>query len=79
MAALIEYVCTARHDRMGEPSVTLEQGLWAHCSHGASADHRWTKIDPTTVEALRSLAGDSRARLVTDATTATTSTTRHRT
>lgn len=29
MAALIEYVCTAQHDRREEASVTLEQGSWA--------------------------------------------------
>ena len=54
MAAMIEYVCTAQHGRHEDPSVTLEQGSWAYCSWGASAGHRWTRIDPTTVEALRS-------------------------
>jgi hypothetical protein len=61
MAALIEYVCTARHDRREEPSVTLEQGSWAYCSWGAISEHQWTRIDPTAVEALR--AANSRARL----------------
>jgi hypothetical protein len=64
MAAMIEYVCTAQHGRHEDPSVTLEQGSWAYCSWGASADHRWTRIDPTTVEALRSPAGNGRPRLV---------------
>ena len=64
MAAMIEYVCTAQHDRREEPSVTLEQGAWAYCSLGAGAGHKWTRIDPTAIEALRSPAGNSRARLV---------------
>jgi hypothetical protein len=64
MAAMIEYVCTAQHDRHEDPSVTLERGSWAYCSWGASAGHRWTRIDPTSVEALRSPAGKGRPRLV---------------
>jgi hypothetical protein len=68
MAALIEFVCTAQHDRRGEPSVTLEQGSWAYCSSGAGDGHTWTRIDPTAVEELRSPAGNARARLVPDET-----------
>ena len=71
MAAMIEYVCTAQHQRRDEPSVTLEQGAWAYCSWGASADHRWTKIDPTAVEALRQVAGNNRARSATGDTNGT--------
>jgi hypothetical protein len=63
MAALIQYICTAQHDRQEEPSVTLEQGSWAYCTWGAGRDHRWTRIDPTAIEALRS-AGNGRPRLV---------------
>ena len=63
MAAMIEYVCAAQHDRREEPSVTLEQGSWAYCSWGARSGHRWTRIDPTAIEALRSPAGNSHARL----------------
>ena len=66
MAALIEYVCTAQHDRREEPSVTLEQGSWAYCLWGAPVGHEWTRIDPTAVEALRTPAGKSRPRLVPD-------------
>jgi hypothetical protein len=66
MAALIEYVCTTQHDRREEASVTLAQGSWAYCSWGASSDHQWTRIDPTAIEALRSPAGISRTRLVSD-------------
>ena len=63
MAAMIEYVCTAHHERREEASVTLEQGSWAYCSWGASVGHQWTRIDPTAVEALRSPAGNNRTRL----------------
>jgi hypothetical protein len=66
MAAMIEYVCTAQHDRRIEASLTLEQGSWAYCSWGASAGHQWTRIDPTAIEKLRSPAGNGRARLVPD-------------
>jgi hypothetical protein len=64
MAAMIEYVCTAQHDRREEASVTLEQGSWAYCSWGADSGHEWRRIDPITVEALRSPAGRGRARLI---------------
>ena len=64
MAALIEFVCIASHERHGDPAITLEQRLWAYCSAGASDAHQWTRIDPTSVETLRSLAGNSRTRLV---------------
>ncbi|MDP9282399.1 MAG: hypothetical protein M3P38_09920 [Chloroflexota bacterium] len=66
MAALIEYVCTAQHDRREEPSVTLEQGSWAYCALGAISEHRWTRIDPTAVEALRSSARNGNTRSVKD-------------
>ncbi len=66
MAALIEYVCTARHDRRDEALVTLEQGSWAYCSRGAHDGHAWTRIDPTAIEGLKTLAANSRARLVPD-------------
>jgi hypothetical protein len=75
MAAMIEYVCTAQHDRREDPSVTLEQGSWAYCSWGAGDGHHWTRVDPTTVEALRSPAGSGRPRLV-PAESADSSTTR---
>jgi hypothetical protein len=64
MAAMIEFVCTAQHDRREEPSVTLEQKAWAYCSWGAITGHEWSRIDPTAIEALRSPAGRSRPRLV---------------
>lgn len=68
MAALIEFVCTAQHDRRGEPSVTREQDSWAYCSSGAGEGHTWTRINPTAVEELRSPAGNAHARLVPDET-----------
>ena len=66
MAALIEYMCTAQHDRREEPSVTWEQGSWAYCSWGAGTGHQWTHIDPTAIEALRPPGGKGRTRLVPD-------------
>ena len=66
MAAMIEYVCTAKHDRRDEASITLEQGSWAYCSWGAKTGHQWTRIDPTAIEALRSPAGNTRAHLSTE-------------
>jgi hypothetical protein len=64
MAAMIEYVCTAQHERRDEASVTLEQGSWAYCSSGANTGHQWTRIDPTAVETLRAPAGNGRTKLV---------------
>lgn len=68
MAALIEYVCTAQHDRREAASVTLEQGAWAYCSWGAGEGHQWVGIDPTAIEALRSPAGNARTRMVPNET-----------
>ena len=66
MAALIEFLCIASHDTRGEPSVTLEQRSWAYCSAGASADHQWTRIDPTAVETLRSRPTNGSVHLTTE-------------
>ena len=68
MAALIEYVCTAQHDHREAASVTREQDSWAYCSSGAKDGHQWTRIDPTSVELLRSPAGNARTHLVSDET-----------
>ncbi len=64
MAALVEFVCTASHDRRGDPSVTLEEKAWAYCAAGGSEGHVWSRIDPTPIETLRSRAGNRRAQLV---------------
>jgi hypothetical protein len=66
MAALIEFVCTAAHERRSEPSITIEQKTWAYCPAGATDQHQWTRIDPTSVETLRSPAGNGHTRLVAD-------------
>ena len=76
MAALIEFVCIATHERRNDPSITLEQRSWAYCSWGAAADHQWTRIDPTSIEALRSPAGNGRTRLVQSEDAETTATRR---
>lgn len=66
MAALIEFVCTAAHGDRGDPSITLEQRAWAYCAFGASADHVWTRIDPTAVETVRSRPGSGQPHFVHD-------------
>jgi len=66
MAAMIEFVCTAGHERRGDPSITVEQKAWAYCPAGATEQHQWTRIDPTAVETLRSSAGNGHPRLVPD-------------
>ena len=66
MAALIEFVCTAAHERRSDPSITVEQRAWAYCPWGAGDQHTWTRIDPTAIETLRSPAGNGNTRLVPD-------------
>jgi hypothetical protein len=63
MAALIEYLCNATHERRSEPSITLEQRAWAYCAAGAHDSHEWTRIDPTAIETLRSRPGNGRPHL----------------
>jgi hypothetical protein len=69
MAALIEFVCTAAHERRSDPSITIEQKTWAYCPAGAADQHQWTRIDPTAVETLRSPAGSGHMHLVPDEST----------
>lgn len=64
MAAMIEFVCIAAHERRSDPSITLEQRAWAYCAAGAVDEHQWTRIDPTAIETLRSPA--SRIHLMPD-------------
>jgi hypothetical protein len=66
MAALIEYVCIATHERRGDPSITLEQRAWAYCAAGGSEGHEWTRIDPTAVETLRSRPGNGHGHVVAE-------------
>ena len=66
MAALIEFVCTAAHERRSDPSITVEQRAWAYCPSGGGSNHEWTRIDPTAIETLRLHAGTGRAHLVSD-------------
>jgi hypothetical protein len=63
MAALIEFVCTAAHERRSDPSITVEQKAWAYCPAGATDQHQWTRIDPTAIETLRSPAGNGHPHL----------------
>lgn len=66
MAALIEFVCIAKHEGRGDPSITVEQRSWAYCLAGAHDGHHWTRIDPTAVETLRSRPGHGRPYFVSD-------------
>ena len=66
MAALIEFVCTAAHERRSDPAITVEQRAWAYCPAGAGDQHTWTRIDPTAVETLSSPAGNGHMHLVPD-------------
>ena len=66
MAALIEFVCIGKHESRGDPSVTVEQSVWAYCASGAPSGHQWTKIEPTAVETVRSRPGYGRPYFVSD-------------
>jgi hypothetical protein len=66
MAALIEFVCTAAHERRSDPSITVEQKAWAYCPGGGTDQHQWTRIDPTAIETLRSPAANGHPQLVAD-------------
>ena len=60
MAALIEFLCVAKHESRLSPTITLEQRAWAYCATGGGDDHHWTRIEPTAVEILRSRPGNGR-------------------
>lgn len=66
MAALIEFICVAKHEGRGDPAITLEQKSWAYCGTGAGEAHEWLRIDATALETLRSRAGNGRPYLVAD-------------
>ena len=66
MAAMIEFVCIATHERHSDPSITVEQRAWAYCAAGGNDGHQWTRIDPTRVETLRSHNGNGHAHLIPD-------------
>lgn len=66
MAALIEYVCIAKHEGRGDPAITVEQRSWAYCATGAGDAHEWLRIDGTPLETLRSRPGNGRPYFVAD-------------
>jgi hypothetical protein len=66
MAALIEFVCIARHEGGGDLSITVEQRSWAYCAGGSTDGHEWVRIDPTAIEMVRSRPGLGRPYLVPD-------------
>lgn len=66
MAALIEYVCIAKHESRGDPAITVEQRSWAYCAMDAGGAHQWSRIDATPLETLRSRPGNGRPYFVPD-------------
>lgn len=66
MAALIEFVCVAKHESRLGPAITLEQRSWAYCAGGAGDGHQWVRIDPTAIEALRSRGGNGAIHLAAE-------------
>jgi hypothetical protein len=55
MAAMIELMCAAHPDAgAAGPVVTTVDGVWAYCFGGAENGHEWRKIEPTTLESVRS-------------------------
>lgn len=66
MAALIEYVCIAKHGSRGDPAITVEQRSWAYCASGAGGSHEWSRIDATPLETLRSRPGNGRPYFIAD-------------
>jgi hypothetical protein len=69
VAALIEYLCSADHERHDESAITLFEGLWAYCRHGGAADgHEWQRIKPTDYAELRALGPNGMHELVAGST-----------
>jgi hypothetical protein len=69
VAALIEHLCTADHERHDESAVTLVEGRWAYCRHGGAADgHEWQPIEPTDYAELRQLGPSGMHALIARST-----------
>jgi hypothetical protein len=64
MAAMIEYVCTARHERRDEPSARWRRVRGRVARRARAPVISWTRIAPTAVDALRSPSSYGRATLV---------------
>jgi hypothetical protein len=55
MAAMIELTCAAHLETGAHgPLVTSVDGLWAYCFGGGEKDHDWHRIEPISIELLRS-------------------------
>ncbi len=55
MAAMIELTCTAHLETGADgPLVTTVDGVWAYCFGGREKGHDWRRIEPMTIELLRS-------------------------
>jgi hypothetical protein len=56
----IEFVCTTTHagelipsHQLGRPTITVVEGVWGFCAHGAVENHGWERIDPTPLHVLQ--------------------------
>jgi hypothetical protein len=58
--AKIQFICAAPHAVARgdgrELTITLYEGSWAYCLRGATDEHVWQHIEPTTVETIRAAA-----------------------
>jgi hypothetical protein len=69
VAALIEYLCSADHERHDDSAITLVKGRWAYCRHGGAADgHDWQRIEPTDYAQLRALGPSAMQELMARST-----------
>jgi hypothetical protein len=65
VAALIEYLCGASHERREAGVVTLVDGLWAYCGQGGVEDHEWRRIPATAMGDLVAMGAQARHDLMT--------------
>ena len=64
MSAVVEFLCAASHERREAGGITVVDGHWANCGHGAEADHEWRRIEPTPFADLRAMGPQARHDLV---------------
>lgn len=61
LGSQIHFVCRAKHAKATavsktsalETPITLNEGLWAYCSHAAPAEHIWEAIEPVSLADLK--------------------------
>ena len=67
MSAVVEILCVASHEHRASGAVTIVDGHWAYCGHGAAADHEWRRIEATPMAQLIAMGPHARQELVTRA------------